>query len=281
MPSRGPASAARSATDRHVTAGALAVTLRVLEHGEEFRACVELQESTWGRDGETVPSSLMAVATHVGGLALGAFDARGTLVGLVFGLAGVDARGALHWSHMLAVRAGARGAGIGRALKERQRAELSKRGVNRIAWTFDPLQARNAHLNVNRLGARVVEYIDDLYGVTTSPLHLGVATDRLVVMTDSDVLPLPHPAIDSTEGLPVLTLPELGGVPLSENMPATLLVEVPWDIEEVVSLNGGTHASHWRLTTRRHFHFCLTRGYQVSAFVRDEPAHRAFYCFTL
>ena len=271
--------AARSAPDARRSVVASDVTLRPLGLAEEFRACVALQESTWGQDGETVPVSLLVSATHVGGLVLGAYDAGETLLGFVFGLAGADARGALHWSHMLAVRADVRGAGIGRALKERQRAELALQGVDRIAWTFDPLQSRNAHLNINRLGARVVEYVDDMYGVTRSPLHLGMATDRLVVMTGPGAISAPVQAVIHADGLPVLTLSEHTGAPVAEPRPAALLVEVPWEIQEIVASDAAL-AVRWRNSTRRHFHFALEHGYGVSGFVRDRAALRAYYHFT-
>jgi predicted GNAT superfamily acetyltransferase len=266
-----------SATDsRHSVAPDL--TLRPLQLAEEFQACVALQESTWGHSGQTVPVSLLVSATHVGGLVLGAYDAGETLLGFVFGLAGADERGALHWSHMLAVRADVRGAGIGRALKERQRAVLASQGVARIAWTFDPLQSRNAHLNINRLGVRVVEYVDDMYGVTRSPLHLGMDTDRLIVMTGPGAVSAPAQSATIPEGLPILTLSEDGGLPVAAPLAPALLVEVPWEIQDIVASDSAL-AVRWRNSTRRNFHFALERGYTVSAFVRDKPALRAYYHF--
>ena len=257
------------------------VTLRVLKHIGEFRECVSLQDSTWGRDLQTVPASLLLAATKIGGLVIGAYNAHETLAGFVLSLTGTDARGALHWSHMLAVSADARGAGIGRALKERQRSELAGRGVNRIAWTFDPLQSRNAHLNINRLGARVVEYIDDMYGVTGSPLHLGIATDRLVVMTgpESPVAPLRAAASTGDALVLTLTLTTSATALPDEPMPATLLVEVPWDIDEIADADGSL-AARWRDATRKHFHFGIARGLAVSGFAADRASRRAYYRLT-
>jgi len=88
----------------------------------------------------------------------------------------------VHWSHALGVRESARNLGIGRQLKDYQRAELARLGIRSMYWTFDPLIAKNAHFNLNRLGARVVEYVPDMYGTTKSPLHHGLATDRFVVV---------------------------------------------------------------------------------------------------
>src|ERR1700730_7930732 len=109
----------------------------------EFEECVAVQNDVWGpsEPGHTVPSSLLLAASHIGGLAIGAFDGDGDMLGFVFGLTGVKDGAVVHWSHLLAVRETARGRGIGRMLKESQRTELARRGIERIYWTFDPLQA--------------------------------------------------------------------------------------------------------------------------------------------
>ena len=279
MPSPHDMSVAELTPANQASFVALSATLRVLVHLDEFRECVSLQVATWGRDAETVPASLLLVAMKVGGLAIAAYDAGGKMIGFVFGVGGADSHGPLHWSHTLAVSADARGAGVGRALKHRQRVELASREVLRIALTFDPLQSRNAHLNINRLGARVIEYVTDMYGTTASPLHLGMPTDRLVVMSDSDVCSVPVLAGLRTDGLPILTLSEAGGAPLAELGPPMLLVEVPWDIEAMVQSDAAL-AMRWRLATRRHFHFAMTRGFAVTGFLDDRAALRAYYRFS-
>ena len=162
------------------------VRIRPVTSLAEFRACVELQAEVWGPEyTDSVPASLLQVATYVGGIVLGAFTGTDELVGFLFGLTGIDGGEIVHWSHLLGVRDSARNLGVGRMLKEAQRAELARRGVERISWTFDPLVAKNAYLNLNRLGARVVAYVPNMYGTTTSPLHYGIATDRLVVSVDT------------------------------------------------------------------------------------------------
>lgn len=123
------------------------------------------------------------IAQKMGGIAAGAFD-RDTLVGFVFGVTGLyDGRSA-HWSDMLAVRADYRNRGIGEQLKQYQRSAMLARGVQRIYWSFDPLDARNAHLNFERLGIYAREYVIDMYGETASPLHQGIGTDRLIAVWD-------------------------------------------------------------------------------------------------
>ena len=98
----------------------------------------------------------------------------------MFGITGVQEGQLVHWSHMLAVERAYRDHGLGRRLKECQRELLRELGVDTIYWTFDPLVARNAHLNLNRLGTTVREYVPDMYGDTGSPLHT-FGTDRFVV----------------------------------------------------------------------------------------------------
>lgn len=156
------------------------VTVRKCEALEEFDACVTLQREIWGeQDLEVEPASLFVVAVHTGGQVLGAFDGY-TLVAFTLALAGLrDGRSYLH-SHMTGVRASYRDRGVGRMLKFFQREEALSRGIRLIEWTFDPLEMRNAHFNLNRLGAVCRQYLPNLYGVTSSPLHRGLATDRLV-----------------------------------------------------------------------------------------------------
>src|SRR5579885_2163713 len=160
--------------------------IRPLHAKAEFEACVELQRRVWGFErAEVVPATLLHVVEFVGGLAAGAFDAQGELLGFVFGVSGVRDGMLVHWSHMLAVREDQRDAGLGRALKEYQRSVMGNLGIRRIYWSFDPLMAKNAHLHINRLGAHAVEYVPDMYGSTTSPLHLGLPTDRLIVAMET------------------------------------------------------------------------------------------------
>src|ERR1700739_1978903 len=147
---------------------------------EEFRACVELQREIWGEsDLETEPVTMFVVASITGGQVLGAFDGD-KLVGYTLAVAGLrEGRAYLH-SHQTCVTAAYRDRGVGRMLKLFQRHEALGRGIRLVQWTFDPLEMKNAHFNLNRLGAICRQYIPNLYGLTTSPLHRGIQTDRLV-----------------------------------------------------------------------------------------------------
>jgi predicted GNAT superfamily acetyltransferase len=200
-------------------------------------------------------------------------------VGFVFSLAGEKDGERVHWSHMLAVRARARGAGIGRLLKEYQRAELARRGVARLYWTFDPLQARNAHLNVNRLGVRVIDYVVDMYGTSRSPLHFGIPTDRFVVMWRTVGAQDRSPVSGDEARLPILTpFPQAGDTLLNGDpeRATTALIEIPLDVQRVVDESPETAAA-WRASTRQHFQWALEHGYRFAALRRDPEVARAFY----
>ena len=255
------------------------VRIRPISTLTEFRACVDLQAEVWGPQyTDSVPASLLQVATYVGGVVLGAFTATDELVGFLFGLTGIDGGEIVHWSHLLGVRDGTRNLGVGRLLKEAQRAELAKRGVKRMSWTFDPLVAKNAYLNLNRLGARVVEYVPNMYGTTTSPLHYGIPTDRLVVSVDTNATAPSREADLAPVARPVLSLqPHDGDLTLDVSSPPdSLWIEIPSDIRQVIAHSPSAGVA-WREAVRAHFQWALSRGYEVKGLQRDPVASRSFY----
>ena len=147
----------------------------------DFHCCVELQRQIWGEaDLEVEPVTAFVVAAQTGGQVLGAFDG-GRMIGYTLAVVGLREGAPYLHSHMTGVLKDYRDKGVGRMLKLFQRDEAMSRGIRLIQWTFDPLELRNAHFNLNRLGAICREYLPNLYGVTTSPLHRGLATDRLLV----------------------------------------------------------------------------------------------------
>jgi predicted GNAT superfamily acetyltransferase len=154
--------------------------LRDIRSIEECRAVVELQVAVWGRDSEVVPASVLFVSAKRGGILIGAYEGEADLVGFVWSMPGRRDGRPTHWSHMLGVAPAARGKGVGEALKWAQRERAIEQGVDLIEWTFDPLQAPNAHLNFARLGASAATYLVNAYGEMTGPLHRGTPTDRLV-----------------------------------------------------------------------------------------------------
>jgi chorismate synthase len=272
--------------DSPMTSG---VTIRSLCSDADYRQCVALQRLTWGNDyDEVVPPTVLRVAQKVGGVAAGAFEPGGQMIGFVFGMAGVRDGRVIHWSDMLAVRADARDRGIGKRLKEHQRIAAIAVGAATMYWTCDPLVARNAHLNFNRLGVRIDEYVEDMYGASSSDLHRGLGTDRFVVAWSLDRDPRTGPAATAAEGArggadaPVMNP---GGRALSTSELArradaeALRVEIPLDIVGVRDTDPGA-AARWRVSTRHAFQWALGRGFAVARFDADRGQGRGWYLMT-
>ena len=150
-------------------------------HGiEEFRACVALQKEVWNfTDAELVPLRMFVVADKVGGQVMGAFEGK-QMVGFALSVPGTRTGHIYLHSHMLAVRKDHRNGGLGRRLKLMQREDALARGIELIEWTFDPLEIKNAYLNIEKLGAIARRYNINQYGITSSPLQGGLPSDRLI-----------------------------------------------------------------------------------------------------
>lgn len=156
-----------------------AIQIRKLETASEMDACVHLQQAVWQfPDIDIIPRRMFLVARAIGGQVLGAWDGN-NLAGFALAIPGVrDGQLFLH-SHMLAVSPEYRNRSIGVKLKFAQREDALARGIDRIEWTFDPLQIKNAYLNIEKLGAIVRRYSVDFLGKSNSPLHNNLPTDRL------------------------------------------------------------------------------------------------------
>lgn len=154
--------------------------VRLCDGLDELKACVALQKEVWSfSDYDLIPLRLFVVAEKIGGQVIGAFYAD-ELVGFAMSIPGArDGKPYLH-SHMLAVREDYRNTGVGRRLKLFQREDALARGFDLIEWTFDPLEIKNAWLNIEKLGAIVRRYNLNQYGISSSPLQGGLPTDRLV-----------------------------------------------------------------------------------------------------
>ena len=160
------------------------VTIRKCEGLEELRACFALQKEVWGfADADLIPVRLFVVATKIGGQVIGAFvpkNGKSELVGFALAIPGVrNGHPYLH-SQMLGVRQQSRNGGLGRRIKLHQREDALARGFELMEWTFDPLEIKNAYLNIEKLGAIARRYNVNQYGITSSPLQGGLPTDRLV-----------------------------------------------------------------------------------------------------
>lgn len=271
-------------------------TVRHLASLDDYRACVALQEEVWGRGfSERVPTAILKVGQELGGVTAGAFDRSGRLDGFVFGLTGLDDDGELlHWSDMLAVRSDVGGRGLASRLKWFQRQAVLHRGVTRMRWTFDPLRARNAHLNLNKLGAVVREYRENMYGETDSELHRGIGTDRFVALWRLDSPRVasrarraepgtgpeergaagveagptaPEPVVLALETCRSRGESDPGPGPLRLDLDAPRIgVPIPSDIGALMTRDGDLAAA-WREATREVLVHYLGRGYEVTELI--------------
>ncbi len=259
-------------------------TIRPFETIEEFRDCVRFQEETWGMGfSERVAVAILKVSQRLGGIASGAYDESGDLAGFVYGMTGVDGSEVIHWSDMLAVRPGLQNTGLGARLKAYQRETLLAQGITRMHWTFDPLESKNAHLNLNKLGAVASEYVQDIYGQTDSHLHAGIGTDRFVPTwwMDSErvvqrlVEGRSGPEVGGDEGAVLafavveegsLLLP--GEPDLALDAPR-ILTPIPSSIQDLKA-ESLEAAVRWRQATRAVLSGYIERGYEVRELYRRE-----------
>jgi predicted GNAT superfamily acetyltransferase len=268
------------------------VRVRVAREGADFESCVLLQRAVWGLSDLEINSALQLIATvHAGGFLHLAETSSGQAVGFAYAFPAL--RGGVPHLHsdMLAVLPDYQARGVGVRLKWAQREEALRRGIDVITWTFDPMQARNAHLNLRRLGAVATEFLPDFYGVTTSTLHHGMRTDRLLVRWE---LRAPRVETRLREGEPPRTepapdFPRINDVKWQAGWPVAseprldldepaLLLEIPpeWD---VLSHSAPRVAEDWHGKVRRALGAYFGRGYTAADFV---PTHeggrrRPFY----
>jgi predicted GNAT superfamily acetyltransferase len=261
------------------------LTFRPLSSESDYAACIELQKVTWGRDfSDAIPMSILKITQKAGGIAAGAFSPDGRLLGFVYGITGVKAGTppqVFHWSHMLAVDPEARDLGLGTRLKLYQRELLLPLGVERVEWTYDPLEARNAHLNFNHLGAVPGEYVREMYeGEFGSELARGIGTDRFIVawpIASERVIrhlaegpPPPEEAIRLFGEAPVVG----ASFPEDEPLPggSVVRVEIPASILDL--------ARAYRASTRRAFEHYFGLGWRVEGYYRDPDGGRCYYGLT-
>lgn len=258
------------------------IVIRPLQGKAEYDACLALQDRTWGAGFiERVPPTILRIAQDMGGVASGAFDPDGRLIGFVFGITGFVDGGPMHWSDMLAVAPEARNRGVGEALKRHQRERLLERGVDVMRWTFDPLEARNAYLNLSHLGAVARDYRRDYYEGSDSPLHAGIGTDRLIVTWDmasgrvaerlSGVTRRPsfEDVAETVVLNPVIAEdPPRCAEPCDPPDAEHVRIAVPSDIQ---ALRDGdlSLARAWREATRHAFERAFAHGFEARELIRD------------
>lgn len=244
--------------------------MRELSGIDDMIAASTLWDTIWARAdaGHEVDPALMVALSHAGGYLAAAYDGS-EMIGAALGLWGAPEDATLH-SHITGVLpAYAGGRGIGTRIKFHQRDWVIDRGGTSITWTYDPLVSRNAHFNLNRLGARPERYLFDVYGALTDDLNRGDSSDRLLarwLLTETPARASSRPAaplVIARDGVPAV------GLELDDVDPATALtVAVPDDIAGLRRQDPPT-ASLWRVAVREALAPLLDRGWLITGFDRD------------
>jgi predicted GNAT superfamily acetyltransferase len=260
----------------------MSLRIRDLRGLDDYRAVVELEKAIWNytdlADVITVPAFIITVKR--GGILIGAFDTADRIVGFAFSIVGMKDGRPTQWSHMMGVLPEYRRGGLGRTLKLAQRDRAIAAGFALMEWTFDPLQTLNAHLNFRKLGVVCHEYVENLYGESTSALHRGTPTDRFVVewwlqephverrlaavegltMRASDVADAP--LVNQTAAAERWTKPAAADLSLDARR---VWVEIPGGFTEMQQ-QAPDLALEWRLHTREIFTTYFARGYKAVDF---------------
>jgi predicted GNAT superfamily acetyltransferase len=261
--------------------------IRDLKTIDEFRQVVALEHAIWGYtdSGDVVTVPVFIFTVKRGATLIGAFDANDRMVGFAYAVVGMKDGRPMQWSHMTGVLAEHRG-GLGYRLKLEQRSRALAQGYELIEWTFDPMQAMNAHLNFAKLGGVVEEYAENFYGESTSALHRGTPTDRLIVswrIGEPHVMrrleQAPDLRVRSHEvgEAPVVNVTALDGewrevksinLALHERR---LWVEIPTGFTQMQQ-QAPERALQWRLHVRQMFQHYFAMGYRAVDFVLHRDA---------
>jgi len=255
-------------------------TIRPIHGLRDLAEVQKLQEDVWGfAPMDVVPLRLMRVMGRNGSMVLGAFDGDDRLLGFVFGYVGVREGKTLLCSHMLGIREEFRDLGIGYALKQAQRDWCLKNRYDVMAWTFDPLESRNARFNLHKLGCHSEEYWVNLYGTVRGGLHGGSATDRFLVIWN---LNDPGPNLEGCRA-PMVNPPRRGGGGLPDCEDPVIDVEkprlralIPRDVQAMKEENLAL-VKRWRGVIRKVFRTCFRAGYRVVDYDLPESRRLAKY----
>jgi predicted GNAT superfamily acetyltransferase len=258
------------------------VVFRDLHDIDAYRDVVSLERAIWGYtdDSDVVTVPVFIITVKRGAILVGAFDEQERMIGFVYSIVGMKDAKPMQWSHMMGVLPDYRRTGLGRALKLEQRDRAMTAGFDLIEWTFDPLQAANAHLNFAKLGVVSDEYAENIYGDSSSELHRGTPTDRLIVQWR---IREPHVErriegsnVPRFHGSTVFRAEEAANAPLA-NPPAgtvdldidarRLWVAIPDGFTEMQQ-QAPDRALQWRMTTRQIFTTYFARGYRAVDFER-------------
>ncbi|OLE36217.1 MAG: hypothetical protein AUG48_08290 [Actinobacteria bacterium 13_1_20CM_3_68_9] len=245
------------------------VETRLVRSLDEFAACEAMSRDIWGAaERNVVPRELLLTMQQNGGLVHGAFLPDGRLVGFCFAFLGMRAGQLRLCSHQLGVMADFRGKGVGIALKQAQRYDALRLGYELVTWTFDPLEARNAYINLHRLDCIARLYDRDHYGAMEDELNRGLPSDRFEAEW---WLRRPKPAAPTTEPLVLLRVGDAGEPVLEQGTLGTrspVLIGVPRDFQAIRRASPEL-ALRWRLESRSAFERALAAGLIAVDFRRE------------
>ncbi|WP_010278199.1 GNAT family N-acetyltransferase [Paenibacillus senegalensis] len=264
------------------------IKYEIITNLDQLENVSRLQTAIWGAD-SAVPVSLMKAGIHNGSIVIGAYEEE-QLIGFCYGFPGFQEGKTYLCSHMLGIHPDYRNRGVGSELKLVQRSWALQYGYKKMVWTFDPLEARNAYLNLVKLGGYAKRYVPSYYGNMSGALNSGLPSDRLILEWD---LESPHHNSvqgdggkeQSREGRGLsrnwLNYPKLLEGAGPENCPhpvqndreaageEAVLLAVPVDIHSMKRTDSGT-AAEWRFALRAHFTALFDRGYTAVGLLRVE-----------
>ncbi|MHC4268528.1 MAG: hypothetical protein ACYSTS_08690 [Planctomycetota bacterium] len=272
----------------------MAITYKKLKTVEDLIPCESLQETVWKfNKSDIIPPRFMRVLCIHGGFAMGAFDEE-IMIGFVFGVPAIHYGRPSQHSHMLAVLPEYHNQNVGFNLKKAQREDALSRNIDLITWAFDPLQSKNAHLNLNKLGVIACSYDINLYGESSSSkLHSGLGTDRFLaewwLVSDrvKSIMDTRTQSVISTHPVNGLKINETKHdgqgllFPVEPDLTLTndvLLLEIPDNIDKMKNSNIDV-ARRWRILVQKAFLHYFNAGYYINSLQveREGNNRRAYY----
>jgi predicted GNAT superfamily acetyltransferase len=279
--------------------------IKVLGSMEELRKVEDLQALVWGGN-DVVPAHMMKAVVDSGGVVIGGFR-KNEMIGFVYSFVGLHdydgETGIKHCSHMLAVHPEFQSSGVGFKLKQAQWKVVRKQGLELITWTFDPLESRNAYLNISKLGAITRTYKKEYYGEMKDQLNTGFPSDRLMVEwwlnsqrtimrfgQRSKPLSLDKYLSGNTEiinsvkwnsdGFPVPYKDSMDKLDDPENKPKLVMVQIPSNFQAIKSSDNDL-AIEWRMYIRVIFELFFNHGYIITDFIyQDGEKSAGYYVFS-
>jgi predicted GNAT superfamily acetyltransferase len=272
----------------------LDIQIKDLQTIDEFRQVVDLERDIWGYtdSSDMVGVPVFIFTVHRGAMLIGAFEPGGKMVGFAYAVVGMKDGRPMLWSHMAGVLPKYRG-GLGYRLKLEQRRRALAQGYDLIEWTFDPMQAMNAHFNFAKLGGVAEAYEENFYGESTSALHKGTPTDRIVlswriaaphVVRRLDQPPALRARAHEVTEAPTANMTIMEGE-WRKNSKIDLTidarrvwVEIPTGFTEM-QRQAPDRALAWRMDVRRMFQHYLANGYRAVDFVLQRELGFGRYLF--